>query len=110
MTSDEFEKIYAANYKALHSYLLVLTGDRNTADDISQDAFIRFYANADKFKGDCSELTMLCTIGKNLFLNSMRRSKKQMLFEQVEAEDPYKEVFSLHVFGELTFREIAGIV
>lgn len=136
MTSDEFEKIYTANYKALHGYLLALTKDSSTADDITHDAFIKFYANAEKFKGDCSELTMLCTIGKNLFLNSLRGAKKQTLSEMIETEDkvfsleelvinrsmalklheklhnlrePYKEVFSLHIFGELTFKEISGL-
>ena len=90
------------------------------------------------FKGNSSLLTWLCTIAKNLWINKCKKMNREvsqedlfmdlpsgekamdtMLLEKDIAKrihgilhtmsEPYKEVFSLRVFGELSFSEIAEL-
>ena len=134
---ERFEKIYSAHYKATFQYAYFLSSDRNIAEDLTQEAFLKYYKNLSKFRGECSELTWLCRIVKNMWIDQLRTKKKVESIEsagkeiadekdfmlQIENRDvakqihkilhelpePYKEVFSLRVFGELPFKDIAEL-
>lgn len=81
-----------------------------------------------RYRGDASEFTWLCAIAKNLLADEFRQPKKaaplppdEMAGRNVEEtladedaafrihrvlhdlEEPYKEVFQLRVFGELSW-------
>ena len=85
-----------------------------------------------KHRGDSSEFTWLCTIAKNLFIDEQRANKRTCELDsdavsetnietafvdedtafrvhQVlhDIEEPYKEIFQLRVFGELSFQKIS---
>ena len=133
MDRKTLEILYKTYYQTIHSYLLSLTHSESMANDLTQEAFLKYYNSAEKFRGECSELTMLYKIAKNLYLNHIRSEKRLTpLYEEMECHgpsfekmledgdramqiheilhklpDPYKEVFSLHIFGELTFSKIA---
>ena len=106
------------------------------AQDITQEAFLRAMRSASQFKGNSSLYTWLCAIAKNHWLNlcktgnreapladsasheaGMARSPEEKVIEKDTAmqvhtvlhnlQEPYKEVFSLRVFGQLSFQEIA---
>ena len=99
---------------------------------MTQETFYR--AMKSTFRGDSKELTWLCAIAKNLCMDVLRKKKteeykeeeaesninvEQMVVDKEAAfavhmalhqlEEPYKEVFSLRIFGELSFREIGQI-
>ena len=135
MDKDVFEKMFQAYYMKVYSYVMSLSGDVHLAEEITQETFFRaFTADSSAYKGKSEESTWLCAIAKNLFIDEMRRRKKHTDEEpetdsgtDVEKavtdkamsfqihrilhsiEEPYREVFELRVFGELSFKEIGMI-
>lgn len=130
------ERLYETCYMQVYSYVMTLCRDRHTAEEITQETFYRAM-NADgksAFGDRSSELTWLCSIAKNIFNDECRRKKHfaEMPTDIASGDDiaadaadddlsfrihlvlhtleePYKEVFELRVFGELSFREIGAI-
>lgn len=128
-----FSDIYEQQARPVYRFLLKLTGDENQAEELLQETFYQALLHIDRFEGRSSLYTWLCQIGKNAWLKECRRSKRYAeerpvlpergisledhIMQQEQArlirqavynlEDPYKEVFVLHVFGELKLKEIA---
>ncbi len=135
MTQDSREKLYQAYYMRVFSYVMTLTGERLQAEEITQETFFRAISKQSSFRGESDEVTWLCAIAKNLFLDEKRRQRRhEQLPEELPdtgrdmeqaasdrdssfrihlalhaLEEPYREVFELRVFGELSFREIGMI-
>ena len=120
----------------VYSYAITLTKNPEQAEEIAQHTFVKAMSSKSKYSGKSSELTWLCSIAKNLYYDEFRRKQKLTDMEDVdktpsgddlegavsdadaafrihlvlhELEEPYKEVFQLRVFGELTFAQIASI-
>jgi RNA polymerase sigma-70 factor (ECF subfamily) len=117
------------------SYAMTLSGNRELAEELTQETFYRAFSKAREFRGESDEVTWLCAIAKNCFYDEKRRQSKTAPIpeeipdtvkeiEQAAAdrdssfrihvalhalEEPYREAFELRVFGELSFREIALI-
>ncbi len=135
MDSETCRRLYDAYYMRVFSYAMTLCGDRHTAEEITQDTFYRaFYKSAD-YRNEADEVTWLCAIAKNRFLDEKRKQGRMTEMpeeipdtkgniEQEAAdrdssyrihvalhglEEPYREIFELRVFGELSFREIGTI-
>jgi RNA polymerase sigma-70 factor (ECF subfamily) len=72
-------------------YLLDLCKDPDLAEEITQETFFKILKKLDTFEGKCSIGTWML----HLVLHKL--------------EEPYKEVFQLRVFGELSFAQIATI-
>ena len=136
MDKNTAEKLYKAFYMKVFSYVMTLTSDREDAKEITQETFFRAISTEHSFRGESDSYTWLCAIAKNLFIDEKRRHSR---FEQVELEEqqdtgksfekslmdsdtsirvhrvlhemeePYKEVFQLRIFGELSFKEIGSI-
>ncbi len=132
----DYEKLYKTCYMQVYSYAMTLCRDGRTAEELTQDAFFKAMnapPNA-QFQGRSGEVTWLCAIVKNLWYDRCRRQKRmtELPEELVSDEDmaeavsdremsfrihralhelpePYKEVFQLRVFGELSFAQIGEI-
>ncbi len=63
--------------KRLFNYLLRLVGDADLAEEIAQDAFVRAYVNADKYRTIARFSTWLYTIATNLVRNRYRKKKRR---------------------------------
>lgn len=136
MDKETFEKLYETYYMRVYSYVMTLAKKQHIAEEITQEAFYRAFTAKSTFRGESNALTWLCAIAKNLFLDEMRRQSKNVEAEpdinasddvdiQHEVEDhdasyrvhlalnqlekPYRRVFELRIFGELSFREIGSI-
>lgn len=130
--STYIEKLYQTYYMDVYSYIMTLVKDAAEAEELTQETFYR--ALKSRFKGQSGERTWLCAIAKNLCADVYRKRKKESAFEddiedgasmehaviskleslQIhmalhELEEPYREVFSLRVFGELSFRDIGMV-
>jgi RNA polymerase sigma-70 factor (ECF subfamily) len=129
------EKLYDAFYMKVFSYVMTLAGDQNDAMEITQETFFRAITTDKEFRGESDSFTWLCAIAKNIFIDEKRRQSKMgeaTLEEKAdsknlekslmdsetsirihrilhEMEDPYKEVFQLRIFGELSFQQIGSI-
>ena len=136
MDKNTAEKLYEAFYMKVFSYVMTLAKDRNDAEEITQEPFFRAISTDKAFKGESESFTWLCAIAKNIFIDEKRRVSRQddELSEELpdtnkgieekltdrdqslkihlilhKLEEPYKEVFQLRIFGELSFAEIGSI-
>ena len=135
MIQDRNGKLYEAYYMRVFSYVMTLAKDRSQAEEITQETFFRAFFKKASFRGEADETTWLCAIAKNLFLDERRRQGKTAPIpeelpdarkgvEQAAVdrdasfrihmalhalEEPYREVFELRIFGELSFREVGLI-
>lgn len=60
----------------LFNYLLRMVADPDVAEEIAQDAFVRAYVNADKYRTIARFSTWLYTIATNLVRNRYRKKKR----------------------------------
>ena len=135
MTRDQSEKLFEAYYMRVFSYVMTLTGDRSQAEEITQETFFRAISKNSSFRGESDEVTWLCAIARNFFLDEKRRQGRTEPISEImpdtgrdveqaamdrdssfrihmalhSLEEPYREVFELRVFGELSFREVGMI-
>ena len=130
----DFEAIYELYFKDVYRYALSLAKNEALAEEITQETFFKALKSIDRFDGRCRLYVWLCQIAKNTYLNLLKKEKKHRQFsesdespENIELdfvnqesaseihrilhrlEEPYKEVFSLRTFGELSFRQIAAL-
>jgi RNA polymerase sigma-70 factor (ECF subfamily) len=68
--------------------------DASTADDLTQDVFLRAHEAMDRFRGDSSVRTWLLAIARNVCADAVRnrqRSRRyQGLLVTMEAQDPHQ--------------------
>lgn len=132
----DFKEIYESCEPKVFRFILSLTHNMDLAEEITAEAFYQAFLHINQFDGRCEVSTWICQIGKNLYYKEMNRQKK---FNNQHAEEnvsdntniftafenkqtaiemhkilktlssSYKEVFTLHIFAELTFKEIAVI-
>ncbi|MBO2515670.1 MAG: RNA polymerase subunit sigma [Clostridiales bacterium] len=120
----------------VYSYVMTLCGNREQAEEITQETFFRAMNSGKRFEKRSEESTWLCAIAKNLFTDEMRRRRRSDPLpeddtipseEDIEGaavnadqtlrihmilhtlEEPFREVFELRVFGELSFRDIGTV-
>lgn len=132
---NEFEKIYAKYYQSIYRYLLSLTKNSYIAEEITQETFYKALKNINKYNPKYKMLTWLCNIAKNTYFSSYKKNKfltsinedikdtekdiitniintetnEELLKIIHNLEEPYKEVFTLRIYGDLSFIQIANI-
>ena len=75
-----FNELVARHRQEVYFLALGLTGTREDAEDLAQDAFVRAYEGLLKFRGRASFRTWMYRIALNLCLNEIRKRKiRQML-------------------------------
>ena len=130
------EELYRTYFDIVYRYICSILQDGPLAEEVTQETFFKALKKIDQFRGDCDVRVWLCQIAKNTLYDHLKKQKKQLLgdekLEKAESDggelleeklaqrsqameihkvlhslsEPYKEVFSLRTFGELTFREI----
>ena len=132
------EELYQLYFKDVYLYVLALSKEEVVAEDITQETFFKAMKSIGAFKGECDIRVWLCQIAKNTYYTYCKKQKRFVPAEEVEEEiqerpvsierrfedkeqalnihkvlhtleEPYKEVFQLRVFGELSFRDIGEI-
>lgn len=136
VTNAEFEKIYQTYFNDVYLFIRNLSGSTQLAEEITSETFFKAIKSIDSFRGDCDVRVWLCQIAKNCYYSYLRKHGKvdtsgelpekardfdidELLFSADasmkihkilhEMEEPYKEVFSLRVFGELSYKQIAAV-
>jgi RNA polymerase sigma-70 factor (ECF subfamily) len=70
-----FRTIVELHHKPLISFIARFTGDRDSAEDIAQEVFLRVFKAAKNYKPRAKFKTWLFTIATNLCLNEIRDNK-----------------------------------
>jgi RNA polymerase sigma-70 factor, ECF subfamily len=83
-----FQKLYETYHKDLFQFLIYLVKDRETAEDLSQEVYIRVLKAYGGFEGKSSEKTWLFSIARNAAIDHFRkqRSWKQRVFSNFDWE------------------------
>ena len=132
-----FEELYKDNYKIVYGYLFSLSKNETISEDLTSETFLKAFAKISTFKGDSKISTWLCQIAKNEYLQYLRKQKKPEPIDDYnglkapdtiedivqdksmaitihkllhDLEEPYKEVFILKVFAELSYKDIACVL
>ncbi|MBQ3111572.1 MAG: RNA polymerase sigma factor [Firmicutes bacterium] len=130
---QDFDAIYSQYFAEVYKFVLSLCRDAALAEEITQEAFFKALKNIDSFKGNSKISTWLCQIAKNTYytysakaarltgpppealadehLVEMQIADKELAMQVYAAlhrlREPYKEVFLLRTFGELSYAQIA---
>ena len=130
----EIEEVYRLYFRDVYKYALSLTRDEHIAEEITQETFFKALKSIDRFDGRCKVYVWLCQIAKNTYFTQYQRAIKgeqivptrtgnDSLEERMEEREtafeihrilhalpePFKEVFSLRAFGELSFKQIGTL-
>jgi len=131
-----FEEIYNTYFRDVYRYVRSLSGSESVAEEVTEETFLRAMLSLGSFRGECDIRVWLFRIAKNCWLNEQKKQARlvpddalpeladedkvdEALADKESAlaihrilhglDEPYKEVFSLRVFGELGFRQIGEI-
>lgn len=132
----DFEAIYNQYFRDVYRYCLSLCRSESLAEEVTQETFFKALGSIDSFSGKCSLYVWLCQIAKNTYISLCRKERRLARDAELDAlaapddleerllgketafqihkclhklEEPYKEVFSLRLFGELSFAQIAEL-
>ena len=132
----EFDAIFKEFTPVVYHFLLSLCGNESLAEELTSETFYQAYLHIGQFRGECRIETWLCQIAKNALRKEQRRERRFSAPEALEnvvtdnnifetlankeqalqihkhlykLREPYREVFMLRVFGDLSFKEIADI-
>lgn len=132
---EDFDQIYTEYYAEVYKFVLTLCRDPVLAEEITQESFFKALKSIDSFNGNCRLSTWLCKIAQNTFYSYARKHNRQVeLVQELIPSDesmeerfadretayaihkvlhrltePYKEVFWLRTFGELSYAQIGTL-
>ena len=132
---EDFDKIYADYYSEVYKFVLTLCQNPTLAEEITQESFFKALKNIDSFNGNCKLSTWLYKIARNTFYSYTKKHNRQVDYpldailsdDNIEEQfadkeiayaihkvlhklnEPYKEVFWLRIFGELSFAQIGAL-
>lgn len=82
-----FEELVRGSQADVWRLCFHLLGDRDLAEDVAQDAFVRAYRFLKRYRGDSKFSTWLFSIVRNCCLDELRRlSRQRNVVEAVRAE------------------------
>lgn len=132
----DFDQIYRDYFREVELYLRAICRDAHLAEELTEQVFFRALKALPEFRGDCDIRTWLCAMGRNAYLSHLRKMKPTVDIDEVIIPDPrqgieerisdreqamdihrvlhglpepYKEVFSLRVFSQLSFADIGTL-
>ncbi|PKM67322.1 MAG: RNA polymerase subunit sigma [Firmicutes bacterium HGW-Firmicutes-2] len=132
----ELEEIYNNYFKDVYFFIYSLSKDKHIAEDLTSETFVKAIKSIESFKGNCDIKVWLFQIAKNSYYSYIRKHKNLIELDSVpeikddfdieksvlssdesmkiheilhNLSEPYKEVFSLRIFGELSFRKIGSL-
>lgn len=131
-----FEELYKENYNIVYGYLFSLCKNPSLSEELTAETFFKALKNYKQYNGKSKISTWLCSIARNEYYKYYNKHYRLKSIEETEdipdtetieemvqdkatalkihellhqMDEPYKEVFILRVFAELSFRDI-GIV
>lgn len=132
----DFDSVYRTYFTDVELYLRAICHDAGLAEELTEQVFFQALKALPKFRGESDIRTWLCTMGRNCYLSHLRRTRptediaelsipdpgqgiEEKLVQRDQAmqihrylhqlSEPYKEVFSLRVFGQLSFQDIGAL-
>ena len=87
-SEEAFNRLVLAHQKRAYNIAYRFLGNREDADEVAQEAFVRVYRNLHKFRGHSSFQTWLYKIVLNLARNRYRKMKRRKEDMKVSLDNP----------------------
>ena len=135
---NALHEIYEAYIGYIYSIVLQVVGNREDAEDVTSEFFIKLWRLADTYQSGNGHKAWMATIARNMAIDLLRKTKREVLTEDyadtmtenasdvcVEQEviadlnlrqalelikPNEREVVNLKIMGNMTFQEIADIL
>ena len=133
------EDLYTEHAKNVYRYLFSLSGEADTAEELTQETFYRAIRSLDSYRGEASPQVWLCAIAKRLWFKELerrsktaplddsfaesiaapddtallteRRDERKQLYRAMQRLDAdTREVIHLRIAGDFSFRDIGEIL
>ncbi|MDQ0157208.1 RNA polymerase sigma factor SigX [Robertmurraya andreesenii] len=100
-----FDELYSKYHQDVFQFIFYMVKNREQAEDLVQEVYIRVLKSYERFEGKSSEKTWLFSIARNVAIDHFRKQKgwKQKLAEkfdwstgQVKDDSPIPEEIALH--------------
>lgn len=127
-----FSVLYRRYSSRIYAYCLRFLGDKDKAQDVFQDTFIRFYNSAKQERVMTNVPAFLLRIARNLCVNAKKAEKRTISIEDIsdfaveddydnvellgliqkaleQLPDEYKDIFILREYDGLSYNEIAEL-
>lgn len=133
------DELYKENAKIVYHFLFSLCHDKQLAQDLTQDTFLKAIQSIERYDGSCKVSVWLCQIAKHLLYQHWQKHKREIPSEFSPEEQPagntdieqqittkyelldvlkdmqklpqqIREVMYLRVTGTLSFKEIGEIM
>lgn len=92
--NQAFTELYYASYKQLYGFLLSLTKNKEDAEDLLQNTYIRIRNGSHLYKKQGTPMTWMCAIAKNQYLDFVRKYGKNRNTDFGEIENYVSEGMS----------------
>ena len=134
VSTTDMDSIYREYSGTVKAFLIRISGNAELAEELTQETFYRAIKSINCFDGKSSLSTWLCSIAKHLYLDAIRKQKyapaafedrcvEEDFTERIHRQDqimiahrmlhlldePYREVFTLRTFCDLTHAQIADL-
>ena len=135
-SQEKFKDVYIRYFNDV--FLKKLSKDESIAEEITSETFFKAMRAIDTFRHETDVRVWLCQIAKNCYFSHLKKQQRlidtditdiefadgkdsveEQIINQCDAmrihlllhdlSEPYKEVFMLRVFGELSFKQIASV-
>lgn len=134
---ERFKELYDDHSDRIYQYILLLVKNRETAEDLTQETFLKVYRNLSSFRDEASTYTWTARIARNLTYDYLRRKKiisllpfgsheaatepleaiiitnetAAALYKGIDSLPPkYKEIIILRKIQEFSIKETAAIL
>ena len=127
-----FAELYSRYSARVYAYCRKFIGNIEEAEDVFQDTFVRFYQSSKDERIMTNVPAFILTIARNLCVNSLRREKNDLSFEEYmvgreprslekkellelikgaveNLPDDYREAFVLREYDGFSYNDIADI-
>ncbi len=129
----DFDRVYRENCPRVYRFLMALCKNSDIAEELTQETFFKVYMNLSSVKDESKLSSYIMTVARNCFYALCREQKKReeldeklesplKVGEELEAEEavkeaktvvasleePYAEVFMLHIQG-VPLKEISRL-
>lgn len=128
-----FEELYSLTSQKVFGYVLSMVKNYHTAQDITQDTFVKIRKNIDKYQSG-NAFAWIMQIAKNTTYNEINKSKRVVPFEELppkkkeksyviddsgipvleiidnRLEDTDRKIVLMHISSGFKHREIAKIL
>lgn len=133
---DGLREIYEDYCPLIYSVTGELLGNREDAEDVTSEFFIRLWDIADTYRPGRGHRAWLITIARNMAIDYLRKRKRESLTAEIPdylqagessceerlcqklgleqalmtLKEEERQIVNLKIMGELTFREIASVL